>query len=97
MKRLLHVWAVLAFVLTAGCDRSPNTTDPLMDDPAAVAPDVSVDPQATATDGEQTDTAATPVDGELPATSSPLPLAGAIGVFALGGAFILRSVRRRGR
>lgn len=46
---------------------------------------------------ERPDVAPVPTTGrtELPRTASPLPLAGAIGLLSLGGAVVLRRLRRR--
>jgi len=54
---------------------------------AQPAPTPAPEPQAVGTSGAR--------DEELPRTASPLPLSGLIGLFSLGGALAVRSLRRR--
>jgi hypothetical protein len=54
---------------------------------AQPAPTPAPEPQAVGTSGAR--------DEELPRTASPLPLSALIGLFSLGGALTVRSLRRR--
>lgn len=90
MKQVVHLCAVLAFLVAAGCNQSRDVLDERVNDsPTAIQ---TAEPQPTGTVGGQTDT--TDAD-QLPPTSSLLPLAGVVGLASLGGAFLLKSMRRR--
>ena len=94
MNILLRAALVLALTAAVGCDRSPDTDEQANGPAATLADSDTIDETSVsaATAGQEGDSVE-----ELPPTASPLPLALSIACASLGGAFVVRIVRRRVR
>ena len=88
--------------ITVSYDSDDKTTDKMDARQIVMAPEVSsITPTPTTTTPEptrvQAEPTTTPVDEEpreLPATASPLPMVGVLGLLALAGGLMLRKPRR---
>jgi hypothetical protein len=87
--------AASAAVSTEAEQPAPSVAAAPEPEPAAAPapmPAGQTEPQPVGTSGADNAAAS---DAELPRTASPLPLSGLIGLFSLGGALAVRSLRRR--